>query len=122
MSDDKKRDDYAIEMGERKDGEWSEPAPSPRMPHAPAAAVASSPVLPVLSYCGSSILMTVTNKYVLSGSGFNLNFFLLCVQSVVCVIAIQTCKTFGVISYRDFNSDEAKKCELFPCPLCPHHG
>lgn len=30
---------------------------------------------------------------------------------MVCVIAIQTCKSAGVISYRDFNSDEAKKCE-----------
>ena len=29
---------------------------------------------------------------------------------MVCVIAIQTCKTFGVITYRDFNSDEARKC------------
>ena len=36
---------------------------------------------------------------------------LMSTQSVVCVIAIQTCKTFGVITYRDFNSDEARKCE-----------
>ena len=28
-------------------------------------------------------------------------------------MAIQTCKTFGVIQYRDFNSDEAKKCKLY---------
>ena len=27
-------------------------------------------------------------------------------------MAIQTCKTAGVITYRDFNSDEAKKCKL----------
>lgn len=33
-------------------------------------------------------------------------------QSVVCVIAIQTCKTFGAITYRDFNSDEARKCQF----------
>ena len=32
-------------------------------------------------------------------------------QSVVCVIAIQLCKSFGIIQYRDFNVDEAKKCE-----------
>ena len=32
-------------------------------------------------------------------------------QSVVCVIAIQCCKSFGIIQYRDFNVDEAKKCE-----------
>lgn len=36
------------------------------------------------------------------------------IQSVVCVIAIQTCKSLGVINYRDFNSDEAKKCMLSP--------
>jgi hypothetical protein len=31
-------------------------------------------------------------------------------QSVVCVAAIQTCKSLGIIHYRDFNSDEARKC------------
>ena len=31
-------------------------------------------------------------------------------QSVVCIAAIQTCKSLGIITYRDFNSDEAKKC------------
>ena len=33
-------------------------------------------------------------------------------QSIVCVIAIQSCKTSGVITYRDFNTDEARKCTL----------
>ena len=39
-------------------------------------------------------------------------------QSVVCVIAIQVCKSFGIIQYRDFNVDEAKKCEqnVSPAP------
>lgn len=104
--------------------------PAPSGPTMPTGAAANNPVFPVLSYCASSIMMTVTNKFVLSGTGFNLNFFLLCVQvgprlwergrglsanagqSVVCVIAIQTCKTLGIIQYRDFNSDEARKCEL----------
>ena len=40
----------------------------------------SGPALPVVSYCAASIMMTLTNKYVLSGYDFNLNFFLLCVQ------------------------------------------
>jgi hypothetical protein len=31
-------------------------------------------------------------------------------QSVVCVAAISMCKAAGIINYRDFNSDEAKKC------------
>lgn len=42
--------------------------------------IANHPALPIFSYCAASILMTVTNKYVLSGLDFNLNFFLLCVQ------------------------------------------
>lgn len=37
-------------------------------------------------------------------------------QSVVCVIAIQLCKSFGIIQYRDFNVDEAKKCEYNVSP------
>ena len=37
-------------------------------------------------------------------------------QSVVCVIAIQVCKSFGIIQYRDFNVDEAKKCEQNVAP------
>ncbi|KAI9832521.1 MAG: GDP-mannose transporter [Sarea resinae] len=111
MADDKKRDDYTIEMGERE-GAAFEPPPPPRpasTPHAHSHGIANNPALPVLSYCVSSILMTVSNKFVLSGTGFNLNFFLLCVQSVVCVIAIQTCKSMGIITYRDFSSEEAKK-------------
>ncbi|KAK9239018.1 hypothetical protein V1525DRAFT_399558 [Lipomyces kononenkoae] len=71
--------------------------------------LSNSPVLSILCYCGASILMTVTNKYVLSGYSFNLNFFLLMVQSVVCVLAIQTCKSLKLITYRDFNVQEARK-------------
>lgn len=44
------------------------------------ASISNSPSLSVLAYCGSSILMTVMNKYILSGLDFNLNFLLLCVQ------------------------------------------
>ncbi|KZF21305.1 golgi GDP-mannose transporter [Xylona heveae TC161] len=104
MADDKKTDDYAIEMGDR-----TEPSPPPRPAQPPASPVMHHAVIPILSYCGSSILMTVTNKFVLSGTGFNLNFLLLAVQAIVCVIAIQTCKSMGFITYRDFNTDEAKK-------------
>lgn len=28
----------------------------------------------------------------------------------MCIVAIQSCKTMGIISYRDFNKDEARKC------------
>lgn len=42
--------------------------------------LASNGAPPILTYCGASILMTVTNKYVLSGYDFNMNFLLLCIQ------------------------------------------
>lgn len=84
MADDKRRDDFAVEMGERNDaGEYK----ASRSPYRPAISAPSSlevlvknPIVPILAYCASSILMTVLNKYVLSGLDFNLNFFLLCVQ------------------------------------------
>lgn len=80
MADDKKRDDYTVEMGERNGNNFQRPISPPRHNTAPSVSMANNPILPVLSYCVSSILMTVTNKFVLSGTGFNLNFFLLCVQ------------------------------------------
>lgn len=70
--------------------------------------VNSGPVS-ILCYCASSILMTTTNKYVVSGYHFNLNFFLLAIQSIVCLLVIAILKYFGVITYRKFNSNEAKK-------------
>jgi GDP-mannose transporter len=81
MSDDKKNEDYTIELGEQKGNGAFDAAPSQRMPAAaPQAAQLNSPVVAIFAYCGSSILMTTTNKYVLSGLDFNLNFFLLAVQ------------------------------------------
>ena len=80
MSDDKKRDDLVIDMRDPK-GAYDTPMRSPAPPQTPSASGGSNnAIFPVLSYCASSILMTVTNKFVLSGTGFNLNFFLLAVQ------------------------------------------
>ncbi|OQD70434.1 hypothetical protein PENDEC_c023G05875 [Penicillium decumbens] len=117
MAEDKKRDDYTVEMDKLDQGNKEfEAAPPPQRPRsAPPSAVASHPALPVLAYCGSSIMMTVMNKYVLSGLDFNLNFLLLMVQSIVCIVAIQTCKSSGLITYRDFSTDEARK--WFPITL-----
>ncbi|KAA8643151.1 hypothetical protein EYZ11_006791 [Aspergillus tanneri] len=117
MAEDKKTDDYTIEMDKLDQGNKNfEAAASPPQPRSPPSNTLShNPILPVLAYCGSSILMTVMNKYVLSGLDFNLNFFLLLVQSVVCIVAIQTCKTSGLITYRDFSTDEARK--WFPISL-----
>ncbi|KAJ5661596.1 GDP-mannose transporter [Penicillium sp. IBT 18751x] len=115
MADDKKREEYTVEMDKLDKGNKEFEAAPPPQPRTPPSAVAGHPALPVLAYCGSSILMTVMNKYVLSGLDFNLNFLLLMVQSLVCITAIQTCKTMGLITYRDFSADEAKK--WFPITL-----
>ncbi|RAK72472.1 GDP-mannose transporter [Aspergillus fijiensis CBS 313.89] len=116
MADGKRTDDYTIEMDKLDQGNKGFEAPPPPQPRsAPSNSLQNNPVLPVLAYCGSSILMTVMNKYVLSGTDFNLNFFLLCIQSVVCIVAIQTCKACGIITYRDFSADEARK--WFPITL-----
>jgi GDP-mannose transporter len=81
MVEDKKSDDYTVEMDKLDQGKQFEAAPPPTpSPRAVPSAMSTSPVLPVLAYCGSSIMMTVMNKYVLSGLDFNLNFLLLCVQ------------------------------------------
>lgn len=83
MSSDKKSDDHAMEMGAvDANTKTFDPPITPQQRSAPthAPSLSNSPILPVLSYCGSSILMTVMNKYVLSGLDFNLNFFLLCIQ------------------------------------------
>ncbi|EGW35168.1 GDP-mannose transporter into the lumen of the Golgi [Spathaspora passalidarum NRRL Y-27907] len=71
--------------------------------------ISNSGPISILAYCLSSILMTVTNKYVLSGFSFNLNFFLLAVQCFVCIVTIGTLKVSGIITYRNFNLDEARK-------------
>ena len=78
MADDKKNDEY--EMTSSKEFR----APSPTVRPTPRAhgttSTTETPLFAILAYCGSSILMTTTNKYVLSGVDFNLNFFLLAVQ------------------------------------------
>ena len=89
MAESKKNDNYAIDMDklDPDSDRFKAQAPAAVQPRSSPSAISNSAVLPVLSYCASSILMTVTNKYVLSGVDFNLNFFLLCVQ--VCTILRQ---------------------------------
>lgn len=52
--------------------------------------------------------MTVVNKFVVSGSHFNMNFLLLCIQSSVCVTCVFVVKKMGIISFRDFDMKDAK--------------
>lgn len=66
-------------------------------------------ILPVISYCGASILMTVVNKFVVSGAHFSMNFLLLAIQSIVCILCVTVSKRLGLISFRDFDMQDAKK-------------
>jgi GDP-mannose transporter len=81
------------------------------LPPAPATGLASlvnnGPVS-IFSYCVSSILMTVTNKFVVNGFQFNMNFVLLLIQSLVCTAALGVLKAFGIITYRPLNKTDAK--------------
>ncbi|KAE9400346.1 UDP-galactose transporter [Gymnopus androsaceus JB14] len=67
-----------------------------------------SAVPPIVCYCFASILMTVINKFVVSGANFSMNFLLLCIQSSVCIGAVTIVKRLGIISFRDFDWKDAK--------------
>ncbi|KAK5167394.1 GDP-mannose transporter into the lumen of the Golgi [Saxophila tyrrhenica] len=118
MADEKRRGDAIIELEDKQPNGHhfdAAPRPQPAMSSAPVAQLANNPVVSILTYCGSSILMTVANKFVVNGHDFNLNCFLLAVQSAVCLTAITTAKATGFISFRDFESGQAKK--WFPISL-----
>lgn len=70
--------------------------------------LSSSPMWPIASYCVASILMTVVNKFVVSGPQFNMTCVLLFIQSSVCVLCVSVCKRLGIITYKDFNFEHAK--------------
>jgi len=67
-----------------------------------------SPVPPIVCYCLASILMTVVNKFVVSGAHFSMTFLLLCIQSTVCVACVIFVKKLGIISFRNFDMKDAK--------------
>jgi len=116
-----KSDDYRIKIGEETGPREFSPAPmrpsrsTSNGPSAPKQSLTNNGPLSIACYCGASILMTLTNKYVLSGTSFNMNFLLLAVQNLVCVVSIQLCKSLGFINYRDFKWDEGRK--WFPISL-----
>lgn len=127
--DDKKREDYTVkmpdvEMDDFDGSSQKDPFLGPRPAPAPARSrksvstmnIANNPALSVLAYCLASISMTVVNKYCVSGTFWNLSFFLLLVQSLVCVVAIQACKAMGLITnLAPFDIEKAKK--WFPISL-----
>ncbi|ORZ12570.1 UDP-galactose transporter [Lobosporangium transversale] len=75
----------------------------------PQSIIANSATLSILAYCSSSIIMTVTNKTVLSQFNFNMNFFLLAIQAFSAVVMLLIFKRLDLITYRKFDTNEAKK-------------
>lgn len=55
-------------------------ASSPGGKMQPLSRLDNSPIISILAYCLSSISMTMVNKYVVSGQGWNLSFFYLFIQ------------------------------------------
>jgi GDP-mannose transporter len=74
-------------------------------------AVRASPLAAIIAYCSASILMTVTNKFVLSSYEFHMNFLLLCIQSLSTVLLLELFVVLDLVSHRSFNLGEAKKCK-----------
>jgi GDP-mannose transporter len=94
MADGRKRSDFAIELGERR-GDTFEAPPLPSTQPVTHVSTSHQGLVSILSYCASSILMTTTNKYVLSGLDYNLNFLLLAVQVGIAVILCDHILTMG---------------------------
>lgn len=70
--------------------------------------IANSGPISILSYCGSSILMTVTNKFVVNLNDFNMNFVMLFVQSLVCTLALVILRSLGYAKFRPLNRTDSK--------------
>ena len=82
-TEEKKRDDFTLDIDDSESSSSHRllsPVRTMSSPRPSAQSVTNSPMAAILSYCVSSILMTCTNKYILGGLDYNLNFFLLCVQ------------------------------------------
>ncbi|KAN0061447.1 GDP-mannose transporter into the lumen of the Golgi [Thecaphora frezii] len=63
---------------------------------------------PIFSYCGASIMMTVVNKFTVSGAGFNMNLLVLLIQSTVGVVCVIAAERLGWIQLRGLNAKDAK--------------
>ena len=74
-------------------------------------------VLALAAYCLSSIIMTITNKMVLSSFDFQLNFLLLAFQSLTCVVMLETFQILGLATHRPFRKKYAKKWGIVSCAL-----
>ncbi|KAF8623920.1 hypothetical protein AX17_007248 [Amanita inopinata Kibby_2008] len=67
-----------------------------------------SVIPPIACYCLASILMTIMNKFIVSGANFSMTFLLLCIQSSVSICCVAVVKRLGLIRFRAFNIDDTK--------------
>lgn len=74
--------------------------------------ITNSAPISVLAYCLSSISMTVVNKYVVSGSSWDLTFLYLAAQAIICVVAIGVGKQAGLIqNLATLDADRLQRCK-----------
>ncbi|KAF8316750.1 putative Golgi GDP-mannose transporter [Clavulina sp. PMI_390] len=76
---------------------------------APPPSLASHPALPVLCYCLASIMMTVINKYVVSGKDFNMTCLMLAMQSAFCTSAVLVGKSVNALTLAPFDTVKARQ-------------
>lgn len=85
----KKNEDYVVRMPDEKDDYPGRPNPLRNYsPHSPTAAASGStlksiennPAVAIVAYCVASISMTIVNKYLVSGSNWNMSFLYLAIQ------------------------------------------
>lgn len=76
---------------------------------APPPSLYNHPALPVLCYCAASIMMTVINKYVVSGRNFNMTCLMLTMQSAFCTGAVLIAKSLGLLNLQPFDTDAARR-------------
>lgn len=72
---------------------------------------------PFLIFRTNNRLPSTSGQFIVSGQQFNMNFLLLCIQSSVCVACVYTVKKLGVISFRDFDTKDAKMWFPISCML-----
>ncbi|KAI1839847.1 hypothetical protein JX266_013943 [Neoarthrinium moseri] len=111
---DKRNDDHIVRLPDHLPRSKSGTEAASQFGHVPSSKPLSkldnSPGAAIASYCLASISMTLINKYVVSGNSWNLHFFFLCIQSVVCSGAIILCKQLGVINgLAPFDTGKAKR-------------
>ncbi|RKP06466.1 GDP-mannose transporter [Thamnocephalis sphaerospora] len=66
-------------------------------------------LVPILAYCGASILMTTVNKLCMSQFKLHVGFLMLAVQSVCCVLFLWLFGSFGAVKYQALTVENAQK-------------